>query len=691
MSSLLACWQQEQYDGEETTNLKKARSAMKVRREQLVKAIVDVTDCKEDVERSHGQIFDKREFESKLAVARSTCSNFKCQLLSLQRDFDKNFTELELLRRRVHRAEAALLEAQKKSEPENIESKTEKVSIDNKTDKVESTDKELTHLREDVLRLETQLQASTDECARLAAERRAAETTASASFNIGKDFVPLIKLDESKYQLAGAEKEIDRLAHLVEGLRRDKQELVNVDHENLILRRELDSLRSQYGSLDKECRHCQEEVTKVIQERDAARLYAVSDADKQKREIASSSMKECKEMISTLKKAVDTMKAQLKRTDAIRSEAMAIRDENSMKCTEAEKSTIIMKAMLTEYESIIIEERKMKIELQRELRQIRSIAQVLDALAPVTEIEKRDLEAFEEAKRADLNSKLEVAAKEKIDAKEKLIETDSTVILLKNEIQNIRSQLSARESELSAFAQEMEEVTGAYEDMLTQNTRQLETLESKDLLHNSLVADKTNADHEKERALQKASMSDKRCLTLEESLHAERGLLAGFRNKNEELLKCISASNEEIMKRDTECDRMMMREKELEGKFSILEMKVQKANLKEVEAKERESVAIGEVTKERLKRQRLEEDVKVLKVRLGGGVAAEEAEDSELKFYKRMVTCNICNKNIKDTIITRCFHMFCRSCVDKNLETRLRKCPGCGVAFGQNDVTGAFL
>lgn len=41
---------------------------------------------------------------------------------------------------------------------------------------------------------------------------------------------------------------------------------------------------------------------------------------------------------------------------------------------------------------------------------------------------------------------------------------------------------------------------------------------------------------------------------------------------------------------------------------------------------------------------------------------------------------------ILQVVITKCFHLFCSNCIQRNLEIRHRKCPACGAPFGQNDV-----
>lgn len=43
--------------------------------------------------------------------------------------------------------------------------------------------------------------------------------------------------------------------------------------------------------------------------------------------------------------------------------------------------------------------------------------------------------------------------------------------------------------------------------------------------------------------------------------------------------------------------------------------------------------------------------------------------------------CFVCQ-----VVIVKCYHLFCNPCIQRNLEIRHRKCPGCGTAFGQSDV-----
>mmetsp|Transcript_17058 Transcript_17058/g.54391 ORF Transcript_17058/g.54391 Transcript_17058/m.54391 type:complete len:81 (+) Transcript_17058:533-775(+) len=71
--------------------------------------------------------------------------------------------------------------------------------------------------------------------------------------------------------------------------------------------------------------------------------------------------------------------------------------------------------------------------------------------------------------------------------------------------------------------------------------------------------------------------------------------------------------------------------------------------------------------------------------------SASEALAQEVKAYKNIIKCSVCHSRDKEVAITKCFHLFCKPCIDKNLETRHRKCPGCGVQFGAADVKKIYL
>ena len=71
---------------------------------------------------------------------------------------------------------------------------------------------------------------------------------------------------------------------------------------------------------------------------------------------------------------------------------------------------------------------------------------------------------------------------------------------------------------------------------------------------------------------------------------------------------------------------------------------------------------------------------------------ALSSEDADmLEMTLGMLRCSVCKDRFKSVAITRCFHLFCKECIDENLRNRQRKCPACGEKFGQDDVTNIFF
>jgi E3 ubiquitin-protein ligase BRE1 len=76
----------------------------------------------------------------------------------------------------------------------------------------------------------------------------------------------------------------------------------------------------------------------------------------------------------------------------------------------------------------------------------------------------------------------------------------------------------------------------------------------------------------------------------------------------------------------------------------------------------------------------------------GAGGGAPRGDDADmLDLTLEMLRCSVCKDRFKNTAITRCFHLFCKECIDENLRNRSRKCPLCGEKFGQDDVSPVFF
>ena len=74
-----------------------------------------------------------------------------------------------------------------------------------------------------------------------------------------------------------------------------------------------------------------------------------------------------------------------------------------------------------------------------------------------------------------------------------------------------------------------------------------------------------------------------------------------------------------------------------------------------------------------------------------GGGAAPTGDESLLSMTLDMLRCSVCHDRFKEVAITRCYHLFCKECIDTNLANRHRKCPACGERFGFDDVKTVYF
>ncbi|KAG0054138.1 E3 ubiquitin-protein ligase bre1 [Linnemannia elongata] len=88
-------------------------------------------------------------------------------------------------------------------------------------------------------------------------------------------------------------------------------------------------------------------------------------------------------------------------------------------------------------------------------------------------------------------------------------------------------------------------------------------------------------------------------------------------------------------------------------------------------------------------RKKLEEQSKKSESSLSGGESSEVAKQAAR--YLKLLKCPACDVNFKSHVILRCMHVFCKSCMDKQMEYRQRKCPTCRENFGAKDVKEIYL
>ncbi|KAJ3022706.1 E3 ubiquitin-protein ligase bre1 [Thoreauomyces humboldtii] len=70
---------------------------------------------------------------------------------------------------------------------------------------------------------------------------------------------------------------------------------------------------------------------------------------------------------------------------------------------------------------------------------------------------------------------------------------------------------------------------------------------------------------------------------------------------------------------------------------------------------------------------------------------ADAGLQKELEQYKLLLKCSSCNNKFKSHVLNKCMHTFCKGCIDEMYNSRQRKCPTCGIAFGIQDIRQVYL
>jgi len=157
----------------------------------------------------------------------------------------------------------------------------------------------------------------------------------------------------------------------------------------------------------------------------------------------------------------------------------------------------------------------------------------------------------------------------------------------------------------------------------------------------------------------------------------------------------------------------LLREKDvLLEELSINKSQVEKSNSELNKLKHRCDDLVSNSTVNQQQIMKLSEDLEVVKkdaieaVRKAALAKTHMSSGSSNKFnseftaeqltiqvnaLKSRISCPVCNTRDKKVIITRCRHMFCRQCVELNLESRNRKCPSCGLRFDRKDVEDVWF
>ncbi|CAK9184407.1 unnamed protein product [Ilex paraguariensis] len=251
--------------------------------------------------------------------------------------------------------------------------------------------------------------------------------------------------------------------------------------------------------------------------------------------------------------------------------------------------------------------------------------------------------------------------------------------------------IKIKDGEAETYISEIETIGQAYEDMQTQNQHLLQQVAERDDYNIKLVSESVKTKHAQSILLSEKQSLAKQLQQVNTSLDSSKGRIAHSEDQMKvyitEALKCTQEDRHLAVNLETAKWELADSEKELKWLKSAVA-----ASEKDYEQIERKKAEIQmELDGERTEKKKLDEELmelnrKIAEMSSENGEAAIQKLQDEIKECKAILKCGVCFDRPKEVVIVKCYHLFCNPCIQRNLEIRHRKCPGCGIAFGQSDV-----
>lgn len=265
-------------------------------------------------------------------------------------------------------------------------------------------------------------------------------------------------------------------------------------------------------------------------------------------------------------------------------------------------------------------------------------------------------------------------------------------------VRKLEEQLDSKGKDEEALFAEMEEIGKALEALQEQNARLVAQLQSKEGGEMKLLRDKAKA-----AQLHANAVEEKQLLVAQvDALKTDYQRQASLLTQLQENERHIRSNFDHSSKRLAEVERLLEVEKNTAMTKSTdlhsrdVALKDLREEVQRLTATLQDKAKMLQDETNRVHRakedlnalQKRFDDVKHLETHGSGGDAIMEQQYLELR---NKLKCSACNVNLKDTVLLKCFHIFCEECVKLRIETRQRKCPGCQTPFGHSDFRRIYI
>ncbi|CAI9774463.1 unnamed protein product [Fraxinus pennsylvanica] len=503
--------------------------------------------------------------------------------------------------------------------------------------------------------------------------------------------------------------EAERYKAATESLQADRSFIIRREKELNIKAESVDAARDKLDKSESKIEELEHQLQKCVIEKNEVEI-------KMEEALQDSGRKDVKEefkvMASALLKEMGMMESRVNRWKGTADEANSLREKAQSLNSLLDRKTIDLKALADICAQQIGEIKSLNEIIEKMQKEQQELEFYLDMLGQQIYDNRGVMEINESERRAQSQAEilrnaldehgLELRVRAAYEAEaayqQRLSVADAEIAELRAELEaserdvlELKEAINIKEGESALYISEIETIGQAYEDMQTQKQHLLQQVTERDDYNIKLVSESVKA-----KQLQNLLLSENQAL--EKQLEQGNGLLESLKSRiaqSEELMKLYQVEALSTIQEDRHLAIKIETAKwelaDAEKEYKMLKSAVSSSE-KEYEQIQRKMNDIQiELDSERNERKKLDEELMelngaVAEMTSESGEAAIQKLQDEIKNCKAILKCGVCFDRPKEVVITKCYHLFCYQCIQRNLEIRLRKCPGCGTPFGQSDV-----
>ncbi|EKM54415.1 uncharacterized protein PHACADRAFT_258246 [Phanerochaete carnosa HHB-10118-sp] len=274
------------------------------------------------------------------------------------------------------------------------------------------------------------------------------------------------------------------------------------------------------------------------------------------------------------------------------------------------------------------------------------------------------------------------------------------------EIENLRLQQQQQEQAETSLYAELDRLSSAWETLDKELKSKIFDLTSIEEKMKQISAEKAKADAKyfsvtkEKNACEQENISLKRTVekqakSLEKLAESEKLNSQRVHDYDREVAILETQSTDFKVKIDSassELQKYRMRYEDARKRAEELDV-VYKDALKDVGRKRQELIKQEEVLLK--KKKEAEKHTAKVKASANNHASSTSVRESELQGEVEkcmtILKCSTCRMNMRNTVITKCMHSFCRNCVNERIQSRQRKCPACNLPFSQGEVQQLFF